>query len=681
MQNKWKPWIDCLMGAVLAWLLSVGAVGCMVTGFELQTVSMGAQVLWCAGFALVSAAILRFRYGTFVLLGLTVLICPFLWQKGALWYQFDYILFPSYIMIPDILTGDGTQLSAVKATLPSIALALWTAFSVSWCICRRKHALYVLPPVASPVVLCLIFTQDIPHPGYLYLLLTALALLFITDWTRRKVPAQSTKLMLRAALPIALAFAVLFGANPEKTYVNHAWKIQEKVESWLQWDDGVQSDNIRPVVSKRLNLKNLGPKSRSTRAVMRVIASADGKVYLRELDYDLYTATGWGVSTGRSEAFTSGGAGEGTLTVTTFGNRSMRYIPYYPAERTVLTDGKLENEENLKSYSYQVSYTPSGGVQSPEDRYIQLPDETRQWAERLVRTILPEQLTTAQKAAAIENHVENSADYDLRTSPMNGQYGDFAQWFLEESDTGYCVHFATAATVLLRAAGVPARYVEGYMVTCKGGQPTEVTFSDGHAWAEYYDEERMAWCILEATPADSQASIDIPTESTDVTEPENTATLPQWSNPGSSVDTTAPSRDTRPTADTPTDNSPSQTGANNAVFLKWLLALLSCAAGALTLLVQSSIRMAWKRRRWQRGEPNEKTVNRWYQARKMARRLGEPFPEELEELALKAKFSQYTISPEELAQFDVYREVLLHKAGSQPWYRQLWLRVIFAMGR
>ena len=56
---------------------------------------------------------------------------------------------------------------------------------------------------------------------------------------------------------------------------------------------------------------------------------------------------------------------------------------------------------------------------------------------------------------------------------------DFAIWFLTEADTGYCIHFATAAVVLLRAAGIPARYVDGYVVNTQKDVPVEIIESYG----------------------------------------------------------------------------------------------------------------------------------------------------------------------------------------------------------
>ena len=49
---------------------------------------------------------------------------------------------------------------------------------------------------------------------------------------------------------------------------------------------------------------------------------------------------------------------------------------------------------------------------------------------------------------------------------MNGS-GDFLQYTLERSGHGYSVHYATAAVLMLRYMGVPARYVEGYYLSAE----------------------------------------------------------------------------------------------------------------------------------------------------------------------------------------------------------------------
>ena len=61
-----------------------------------------------------------------------------------------------------------------------------------------------------------------------------------------------------------------------------------------------------------------------------------------------------------------------------------------------------------------------------------------------------------------------------------------------ETKKGYDVQYATAATLMFRYYGIPARYVEGYLVTpedVKGvssGETIELGFNRAHAWTEIY---------------------------------------------------------------------------------------------------------------------------------------------------------------------------------------------------
>lgn len=102
---------------------------------------------------------------------------------------------------------------------------------------------------------------------------------------------------------------------------------------------------------------------------------------------------------------------------------------------------------------------------------------------------------------AVTEFVRSSARYDLDTPSMPAGQSDFAAWFLTESDTGYCVHFAAATAAMLRALQVPARVVTGYLVDAEAGNWTEVTMDNAHAWAEYYCWG-LGWVPLEATPPD-----------------------------------------------------------------------------------------------------------------------------------------------------------------------------------
>ena len=98
---------------------------------------------------------------------------------------------------------------------------------------------------------------------------------------------------------------------------------------------------------------------------------------------------------------------------------------------------------------------------------------------------------------------------------------------------GYCAHFASATTLLLRSYGIPARYVEGYAVSVSdvsegstlqnettsdwftGKNPigdtgvvsVNVTDADAHAWVEVY-QKGIGWVPYEFTPASSGSEVD-----------------------------------------------------------------------------------------------------------------------------------------------------------------------------
>ena len=80
--------------------------------------------------------------------------------------------------------------------------------------------------------------------------------------------------------------------------------------------------------------------------------------------------------------------------------------------------------------------------------------------------------------------VRLSAVYDEEYSAAFDNQQDIAVAFLKTYKRGSSKHFATAATMLYRAVGIPARFVEGYIVNAKADTLTEV--KDIHYWVEVY---------------------------------------------------------------------------------------------------------------------------------------------------------------------------------------------------
>lgn len=118
-------------------------------------------------------------------------------------------------------------------------------------------------------------------------------------------------------------------------------------------------------------------------------------------------------------------------------------------------------------------------------------------------TLLPE-----DRAAAIRDYLAEHFHYTLDvTTPPDDI--DFVSYFLNSGE-GYCTYFGSALTVLLREAGIPARYVEGFVVpaVALGESPVrELSGRQAHAWTEVWFDG-VGWVPLDATPSDTLDRLD-----------------------------------------------------------------------------------------------------------------------------------------------------------------------------
>lgn len=116
----------------------------------------------------------------------------------------------------------------------------------------------------------------------------------------------------------------------------------------------------------------------------------------------------------------------------------------------------------------------------------------RRWRRRYDRP-------RAVAAAALRYFHDRPFVYTLRP-PTLGR--DTVDQFLFDTRRGFCEHFASAFTVLMRAAGIPARVVTGY----QGGKENPngdymiVRQSDAHAWSEIWLRGR-GWVRYDPTAA------------------------------------------------------------------------------------------------------------------------------------------------------------------------------------
>jgi transglutaminase-like putative cysteine protease len=143
----------------------------------------------------------------------------------------------------------------------------------------------------------------------------------------------------------------------------------------------------------------------------------------------------------------------------------------------------------------------AAGVEYPSwivPRYLQLPDAFPARVRLLAEQITEGRETPFDKAEAIEGYLRNIPYNQQINAPAPGQDG--VDYFLFEAKEGYCDYYASAMVTMLRAVGVPARYVRGYSWGEQEDGVFHVLASNAHAWPEVFFPG-YGWVEFEPTAA------------------------------------------------------------------------------------------------------------------------------------------------------------------------------------
>lgn len=115
--------------------------------------------------------------------------------------------------------------------------------------------------------------------------------------------------------------------------------------------------------------------------------------------------------------------------------------------------------------------------------------------------------TLQQKLAIIREWFQRDFSYtrnlEIRSSPHVSTNPTALTQFLTTVRSGHCEYFASATTLLLREAGIPARYAVGYAVMERDVKKGEFVIrgSHGHAWCRVWDETANKWIDFDTTPS------------------------------------------------------------------------------------------------------------------------------------------------------------------------------------
>ncbi|MFB6304921.1 MAG: DUF3488 and DUF4129 domain-containing transglutaminase family protein [Haloferacaceae archaeon] len=132
-----------------------------------------------------------------------------------------------------------------------------------------------------------------------------------------------------------------------------------------------------------------------------------------------------------------------------------------------------------------------------ESAYLQLPDSTPDRVRRRAAAVTGDAESPYAKAVAVESYLESAKTYSLDVDRPSGSVADS---FLFEMEAGYCTYYATTMVTMLRAEGVPARFVVGYTPGQSTADGYVVRGLDSHAWVQVYFPD-VGWVNFDPTPA------------------------------------------------------------------------------------------------------------------------------------------------------------------------------------
>jgi transglutaminase-like putative cysteine protease len=131
--------------------------------------------------------------------------------------------------------------------------------------------------------------------------------------------------------------------------------------------------------------------------------------------------------------------------------------------------------------------------------YLQLPDNLDPRIRSLADEVTRNAKSPLEKASRIEAYLRRNYKYTLNLTWDPGN--DPLSAFLFRAKSGHCEYFASAMAVLLRAAGVPTRIVNGFLMGEYNpvGDTYIVRQSDAHSWVEVYIPG-WDWTEFDPTP-------------------------------------------------------------------------------------------------------------------------------------------------------------------------------------
>ncbi|MFC1858755.1 transglutaminase family protein [Thermodesulfobacteriota bacterium] len=288
------------------------------------------------------------------------------------------------------------------------------------------------------------------------------------------------------------------------------------------FDDLIRTD-IDPY-QRKTAIGDIGELKQSDRIIFRVAPKTrlDHPLLLREASYNKYIGTGWFAPRARFrdvlsekdgitwrlhpdpgegerlQVFAYLRKGKGMLKLPS-GSSLIERLPALKVARNQFGAVKVEEGPGLLAYLVHYSFIET--IDSPPDQLdLHVPKQEAPAIYKIVQELELKDKSPPEILKTVSSFFQNKFRYTLVLNQKDSQATALSD-FLVRSRAGHCEFFATATVLLLRAAGVPARYASGYSVQEFSGIEKRfvVRARHAHAWAMAHVDGR--WQDFDTTPA------------------------------------------------------------------------------------------------------------------------------------------------------------------------------------
>ena len=441
-------WITLTVAAAAAWRLVAATRGWPVPGALLRA------VMAAAGFAAVLGSyktVNGLEAGT-ALLTVTLSLKILETRQRR---DFQVLAFIAWFLVIAELLYDQTLLSLPYLVVSStfIALSLLQSARIGPPLTRRRATGLALRLLALSVPLAAVMFLLFPRVPGPFWALPQVGGSGSTGLSDTMSPGSISKLVRSEAV----AFRASFISEPPPPAARY-WRgpVLERFDG-RTWSEGI-----------RYPLKNGAVRYPGSAATYRLLIEPSGQPWIPALD----VARTWSAENA-------------------FMTHDFRLVARQKIDQVTAVD--------LTSYPDAI-----GDLELSEWRRVQYTDlpETGNPRTRTLAATLRETYATDEGVidGALARFTRESFWYTLEPPALAGT--DRVDGFMFESRRGFCEHYASAFTVLMRAAGIPARVVTGY----HGGEHNPISDrmvvrqSDAHAWAEVW-LEGAGWRRVDPTGA------------------------------------------------------------------------------------------------------------------------------------------------------------------------------------